>query len=610
MAKKPGSFANLLQIAMGGGFSSAKSTQEPYNAYCMASGNSGEASYLPDAIWSNMEILRTGEWYFEVCHGNKTYNAAGIVSHYTQQNPNDLNSFYGVALDYKDDGFTIQQDREYHQHKQESPAGSSGAQWGSSGDLSDNDVMGFYINDGVIKIYHSGSVVHTFDSMDSIVTYLPMVANNIRATPAYGTAMRMNFGQDSTFQGRKTSGSANASDANGYGDFFHTPPGNALALCYANMTDRHTSSAFNYIDGKQCKDAFNCLTYEGTGSAGRAVTGMGHQPDLLLFKNVDAGNRWYFFDTSRGTTKAQAIDGRIKETLSGVTSFDSDGFTLGSSTIFNTNNETNFVASWKVNGGVTSTNTQGTITATVQANADYGISIMRWSGTASTGTIGHELGTAPGLILGKNLDRTFNWGAHFTDRGKNSQAVMYLNTNASQFNDGSYFNSGTDNITSTVIPIGNGNEINSDGEDCYAIAFAPVPGYCKIGRFEGSGQTDRQGSYVHCGFSPKMVWIKNINNTGEWIVQSTAEPFSGADDINEIKTNSKRGNTQDFKGTIELSQTTSVSSIVHTLRIDFMSTGFKIVTADTDVGGDDNDYYFIAWAEHPQQYANAFFKAP
>lgn len=608
MAKNPGSFANLLQVAIGGGFSSHKSRQEPYNAYCMASGNEGESSYLPDAIWAHMEVLKEGEWYFEACHGNKTYNATGIVAHGSQQNPGDLSSHYGVALDYKDDGFVIQQDREYHQVIN---SGSTNGTWGSSGDLSNNDVVGFYINDGVIKLYFGGSAVHTFSAMDEIVTYYPMVANNIRALPAYSTAMIMNFGQDSTFQGRKTSGSANASDANGYGDFFHTPPGNALALCYANMSGTYTSTAFDYNDGKQCKDAFNCLTYEGTGSAGRAVTTMGHQPDLLLIKNADAGNRWYFFDSSRGTTKGIAIDARIKETLSGVTSFDSDGFTLGNSSIFNTNNETAFVASWKVNGGTTATNTQGTITTTVQANADYGISIIRWTGTGSVGTIGHGLGKAPGFIIGKNLDRTFNWGAHFTDRGKNSQRVMYLNGTDQEFNDGSYFSSGTDNITSTVIPIGAGNEINSSGEDCYAVAFAPVPGFCKIGRYEGNAQTDRQGSYVHCGFQPKMVWIKTFQGagTGEWTVKATAEPFDGADDLNNIATNSKRGNTQNSTGTLQLFRTTAAAS-TNTTKIHFLSTGFKLVTSDTNTNGDDYDYYFIAWAEHPQQYANAFYKSP
>ena len=42
----------------------------------------------------------------------------------------------------------------------------------------------------------------------------------------------------------------------------------------------------------------------------------------------------------------------------------------------------NYVAwQWKANGGTTSTNTDGSVNSTVQANTDAGFSIVTWAGT-------------------------------------------------------------------------------------------------------------------------------------------------------------------------------------------------------------------------------------
>ena len=71
------------------------------------------------------------------------------------------------------------------------------------------------------------------------------------------------------------------------------------------------------------------------------------------------------------------------------------------------NNETNDSGSkyvawcWKGNGGTTSSNSDGSITSTVQANTDAGFSIIQYDGTGAAATIGHGLGVAPELIITK-----------------------------------------------------------------------------------------------------------------------------------------------------------------------------------------------------------------
>ena len=57
------------------------------------------------------------------------------------------------------------------------------------------------------------------------------------------------------------------------------------------------------------------------------------------------------------------------------------------------NNNVNFVVwNWKANGGTTSSNTNGTITSTVQANTESGFSVVLFTGNGTSGaTVGHGL---------------------------------------------------------------------------------------------------------------------------------------------------------------------------------------------------------------------------
>ena len=56
---------------------------------------------------------------------------------------------------------------------------------------------------------------------------------------------------------------------------------------------------------------------------------------------------------------------------------------------------------WKANGGTLSTNNDGSITSSVQANTDAGFSIVTYTGNGSTGTVGHGLGAVPKLMIVK-----------------------------------------------------------------------------------------------------------------------------------------------------------------------------------------------------------------
>ena len=144
---------------------------------------------------------------------------------------------------------------------------------------------------------------------------------------------------------------------------------------------------------------FNIKLYTGTGSAA-SITGVGFQPDWVWVKDRSASNSHQISDVLRGATKTWFTDAAAAETTDAqrLTSFDSDGFSIGTNSSWNTSSN-NYVAwNWKA-GGTGVTNTDGNMTGTVTVSADTaaGFSIIRWTGSGNTtyNTIGHGLGVAP-----------------------------------------------------------------------------------------------------------------------------------------------------------------------------------------------------------------------
>jgi len=153
----------------------------------------------------------------------------------------------------------------------------------------------------------------------------------------------------------------------------------------------------------QPKDYFNTKLYTGTGSA-QSISSVGFQPDWVWVKDRDSANSHNLTDAVRGATKTIFSDATAAEVTDAqrLTSFDSDGFSVGTSTSFNTN--TNDYVSWNwLANGAGSSNTDGTITTTVSANTTSGMSIVKWTGTGASATVGHGLGVTPDMIICKNL---------------------------------------------------------------------------------------------------------------------------------------------------------------------------------------------------------------
>ena len=154
-----------------------------------------------------------------------------------------------------------------------------------------------------------------------------------------------------------------------------------------------------YTTINKSTDHFNPKAY--TGNAGtQSITGIGFRPDLTWIKrlNTTGGNMWT--DVVRGVTKTIISNETTAEQTfaNGLTSFDSDCFSLGSEGDFNSSNTfTSF--SWKAVNSQGSSNTDGTINSTyTSANTTAGFSIVQYTGTGSNATVGHGLGVAPKTV--------------------------------------------------------------------------------------------------------------------------------------------------------------------------------------------------------------------
>jgi hypothetical protein len=267
-------------------------------------------------------------------------------------------------------------------------------------------------------------------------------------------------------------------------------------------------------------------------------------------------------------------------------SFDSDGFGLGYSggTLGINQNTTTYAAwNWKANGAGVS-NTDGSITSTVSANVDAGFSIVKWTGTGSTSTIGHGLSSAPEMWLTKRLSGD-NWFSYHHGFGIDSH--IYLNsTSAVITNSDDPWNSTA--ATSSVFTVRSTGSVNNNGEDYIAYCFHSVEGYSKVGSYTGNGSAD--GPFAHCGFRPAYVMIKatSAGTADNWtILDNKRSPYNDADDV--LRANSSA---------IEYSNTNWEDT-------DFCSNGFKLRNVDGYDNGSGTNYSCFAFADHPFKYPNA-----
>jgi len=343
--------------------------------------------------------------------------------------------------------------------------------------------------------------------------------------------------------------------------------------------------AYTNIDDPS--EFFQALTYTGTNTgsgSSMTVTNDGNsdlQPDLVWFKRRNASSDTTYVDSTRGLNKflySGYYGTSAEETQVGVGSYDSDGITLtGYQPYINVNGYTYVAWQWKANGGTTASNSNGSITSTVQANTDAGFSIVQYTGTGTAATIGHGLGVAPAMYIIKNRDQAgTNWTVFHKDLTSNAYS-LYLNEAQAQSNSVGYWNATSP--TSTVFSIKNtSGDVNTNTEDYVVYCFAEKQGYSKFGKYTGNGNAD--GPFVHTGFKPAFVILKGSSNSGSWyMLDSKRDVDNVANHAVEAQSSSAEYTNYNF--------------------IDMLSNGFKLRLGTSEVNTDGNSYIYMAFAENP-----------
>ena len=320
-------------------------------------------------------------------------------------------------------------------------------------------------------------------------------------------------------------------------------------------------------------DYFNTVTYTGNGSARTITTGM--QPDLNWIKRRNQVDNHWWTDSVRTATKyigSNRTNAEATESTA-VTGITSTGFTLGDDSNqgeVNANTYTYCSWNWKANGAGSS-NTDGNITSTVSANTTAGFSIVTYTGTGSTTTVGHGLGVKPEIVIYKERNNTNSWRVMTDVSGTLKR--LYLNASDAE---ASIIDSSTA-PTSTVLNIGTGSEVNRSSGTFVAYCFASKKGFSKFGSYTGNGNAD--GTFVYTGFKPAWVLTKETSNTSSWDMHDNKR------DPDNVCEKYLLAEDTGAEGTTDI--------------LDFCSNGFKFRSSNGDRNQSGASYIYIAFAEEP-----------
>jgi hypothetical protein len=485
--------------------------------------------------------VSSGQWYWEVTPTAGVATAdciIGIDSSITPINSSTAQKNVGAtatSYGYRASGEKI--------------TSSSSTAYGNS--YTNNDVIGVALNldAGEIKFYKNGVVQNSgtaaFTGLSG--SFYPAFSDG---DPSNALTVTANFGQR---------------------PFAYTAPSGFKALVTTNLPEPTVVQGDDY---------FNTVLFTGTGAAGNAVT-VGFQPDFVWIKDRDLALYHHVLqDAVRGANNVLYSNLALAEYGASGFLFTSTGFTVGTGIgDINVSGSPEVAWNWKADGAG-SLNELGTISSTVSANTTAGISIVTYTGNATSGaTVGHGLGATPAFVIFKDRGATSDWRVWTTLFGTGN--ALSLNSTA-----GTGSNSAIMQATPTstlMYLLGSGYSVNNSGATYVAYCFAEVEGFSKFGSYTGNGSAD--GTFVYTGFRPAFVMIKRTDSTGFWaMLDNDRLGYNVTDKV-------VYANASNAEATAQAT--------------DFLSNGFKLRTLDSDVNSVGGTHIYMAFAENPFKYSLA-----
>lgn len=365
--------------------------------------------------------------------------------------------------------------------------------------------------------------------------------------------------------------------------FAYTPPSGFKALNTYNLPAPSIANGAQYMAA---------TLWTGDGTNGRSITntnnGFSFAPDLVWVKS--RSNAYYnmFQDTVRGAGKS--IFSNVADAESGnsgdlIGAFQSNGFTVNLNYTSQTTNPTTngsaatYVAwQWK-GGGTAVTNNSGTITSQVSANPSAGCSIITYTGTGATGSAGHGLGVTPAMVIYKSRSAVSPNSSWIVWHKATSQAIHNSSTIGISGFTGAYVL----NLTNSVLTYGFDEQMGQSGKNYVAYCFAEVAGFSKFGIYTGNGSAD--GPFIYTGFRPRWIMWKASSIAGQWFIHDTARSTYNYSDLELAAETSAAEYSANGAGAGQ--------------RMDILSNGFKVRTANNANNQSGATYIYAAFAENP-----------
>jgi hypothetical protein len=336
-------------------------------------------------------------------------------------------------------------------------------------------------------------------------------------------------------------------------------------------------------------DVFSTYLYEGTGSSfsiNNNIDLNGEGGLVWLKERTSVGSLgWHsFFDTARGTAKYLSSNNNSAEaSSSGVTAFNSNGFTLGDTGLVNQN--TGDFVSWTFR------------------KAPKFFDVVTYSGQNTDLALSHNLGVAPGMVIVKRTNTTGSWAVYH--RSLNLSDNLILNNTG---------DTGSNNWWTTTAPtdttfnlLGNRANTNQSGSTYVAYLFAHNDGdgefgpdsdqdIIKCGSYTGVSATEIS---VDLGFEPQWVMIKRATSVSlasyaSWFMQDTMRGMVAKNsDAKDNVLYANKSSAEGFRGD-------GTSSTATEIQIHPNATGFTVPSTNSvEVNQAGETYIYMAIRRGP-----------
>ena len=333
-----------------------------------------------------------------------------------------------------------------------------------------------------------------------------------------------------------------------------------------------TAAAGNAGESLYVEDVFSTYLYDGNGSTQTITNGidLDGEGGLVWGKSRSDASIPFLTDTERGTNSQLATDrtNLAYTQTNAITSFNSDGFTLGSNANLNGSGRTQVAWTFR--------------------KAEKFFDVVTYTGNGVAGrAISHNLGTTPSFILVKSTNSSQWWAAYHTSLGADYH--FRFNENFAAFQSLGYIwgngAGGSVEPTDTDFTVYNDSAVNGTGKEYVAYLFASDAGgfgddgsesIIKCGSYTGNSA----GVEVDLGFEPQWVLVKPSSTTGNW-------------DMADIMRGATAEKTATFDGNwAELTANTSTAEIARDATITPRATGMFI--KDNGLSNNGATYIYIA----------------